>query len=136
MSTTSGKYVVYADDDLDDHYLVSDLFTKIHPDLRLIAFETGAELVEFFQRQDEDSDLPRLIILDVNMPIWDGLQTLREVKKLERLQNVPVLMFTTALNLPDRDQALSLGAAGYVLKPTSYTELSVIIESFSSYFSS
>jgi len=131
---TGSKYVVYADDDLDDHYLVADLFSKIYPDIRLIAFETGTELVEFLQQPNITVDPPRLIILDVNMPIWDGLQTLQEVKKMPGLRKVPVLMFTTTVHPPDRDQALKLGAAGYVLKPTSYRELEAVIGSFSGYF--
>lgn len=59
----------------------------------------------------------QVIFTDVNMPNMDGLELLRELKKSEKLKNVPVVLVTTEGTESKVLQALSLGAAGYIRKP-------------------
>src|SRR5580658_3898372 len=58
-----------------------------------------------------------LILCDINMPVMDGLEFVREVAKLESVKNVPIVMITTEGSESHVVQALSAGARGYIRKP-------------------
>jgi two-component system, chemotaxis family, chemotaxis protein CheY len=60
---------------------------------------------------------PDLILLDWNMPVKDGLQTLIAIRTRYSLRNVPVVMVTTEIELSDVERALAAGASEYVMKP-------------------
>ncbi len=78
----------------------------------------GVEALEALDRGRFD-----LIVLDINMPRLDGLSLLKIVRDRTELQSVPVLVLTTEGQEADRDQALALGATGYMRKPFKPTEL-------------
>ncbi|OIO75601.1 MAG: hypothetical protein AUJ85_02560 [Elusimicrobia bacterium CG1_02_37_114] len=61
--------------------------------------------------------LPDLIILDIMMPHLDGLQVLEVLKSTPATKNIPVLMCTEKTLIGDIEKAMSLGAAGYIIKP-------------------
>lgn len=58
-----------------------------------------------------------LILCDINMPVMDGLEFVREVAKLESVKGVPIVMITTEGSESHVVQALSAGARGYIRKP-------------------
>jgi two-component system chemotaxis response regulator CheY len=58
-----------------------------------------------------------LILCDINMPMMDGLEFLRQVKDVPNAKNVPVVMITTEGSESHVVQALQLGAIGYIRKP-------------------
>ena len=130
------RYIIYADDDEDDQEIMKELLPEMVPGMGLITKDNGMEVLNFLNELSQQSDLPALIILDLNMPGWDGIETLKEIRKEERYRNVPILIFSTTNNATDRQQALSEGAIGFVSKPSHYTELQTIIKSFTFYFES
>jgi two-component system chemotaxis response regulator CheY len=58
-----------------------------------------------------------LILCDINMPVMDGIEFLRQVKGVQTAQGVPVVMITTEGSESHVVQALSIGARGYIRKP-------------------
>ena len=64
--------------------------------------------------QDSGVDL---ILCDINMPVMDGLEFLRQLQTLEHAKGVPVVMITTEGSESHVVQALSIGARGYIRKP-------------------
>ncbi|MDR3764979.1 MAG: response regulator [Acidobacteriota bacterium] len=64
-----------------------------------------------------DTNLVDLILSDINMPVMDGLEFVRQVQTVEKLRNIPVVMITTEGSESNVVQALSLGAKGYIRKP-------------------
>ena len=58
-----------------------------------------------------------LILCDINMPVMDGLEFLRQLHAVESAKSVPVVMITTEGNESHVVQALSVGARGYIRKP-------------------
>ncbi len=59
---------------------------------------------------------PNLILLDIKMPGLNGFQVLERLKTNEVTSNIPVIMFTTSIQMRDRDKALDMGAVDYVVK--------------------
>ena len=66
-----------------------------------------------------------LIILDWNMPVMDGFQTLQELKKDTRFVNIPVIMVTTESEKTNMIKAIQAGAKQYLSKPFSQEDLLV-----------
>jgi len=58
-----------------------------------------------------------LILCDINMPVMDGLEFLRQLQNVEHAKGVPVVMITTEGSESNVVQALSIGARGYIRKP-------------------
>ncbi len=71
----------------------------------------GRDAMEIFKRES-----PNLILLDVNMPIQDGIQTLREIRELST--DCVVVMLTSLANRQTVEEALELGADNYIRKDT------------------
>jgi len=66
---------------------------------------------------------PDYIFIDMNMPRMNGNECLIEIKKIDRLKNVPVFMYSTTANPNSISQTKENGAAGYIVKPENITEL-------------
>ena len=76
----------------------------------------GRDAVEVFKRES-----PNLVLLDVNMPIQDGIQTLREIRQIST--DCVVVMLTSLANRQTVEEALSLGADNYIRKDTPKDEI-------------
>jgi CheY-like chemotaxis protein len=128
------KYIVYADDDADDQDIMRELLPHVLPEVELIIKDTGEEVVAFLEQLEANAEMPALIILDVNMPAWDGIHTLRIIKQNERYHEIPVIIFSTTDNETERNMAFLIGAVAFIKKPSSYSGLQAIIQSFTTYF--
>jgi CheY-like chemotaxis protein len=64
--------------------------------------------------------LPRIILLDINMPKMNGLEFLRELRSDPYLKAITVFVMTTSNDDADKIEAYKLNVAGYVLKPLSF----------------
>jgi len=60
--------------------------------------------------------VPELIILDMTMPVMDGVEALRTLKADEALRDIPVMMLTANSNPEEMEQMKALGAADYITK--------------------
>jgi two-component system, chemotaxis family, response regulator Rcp1 len=77
--------------------------------------------------------VPELMILDLNLPKVDGREILKHVRANERLNRVPVVVFTTSESAEDIERAYELGANCYVAKPTTlerFRNVVALIERF------
>ena len=66
---------------------------------------------------------PDVIVLDVNMPVMNGIEVLSKIKKNKVTSSIPVIMFSTSAHQDHIDKSLSLGALKYVAKPFSIGDL-------------
>jgi two-component system chemotaxis response regulator CheY len=64
-----------------------------------------------------DGSLVDLILSDINMPVMDGLEFVRQLQSMDKTRHIPVVMITTEGSESNVVQALSLGAKGYIRKP-------------------
>ena len=86
--------------------------------------QAGIELSEVFEAANGVAALAALgrtkvdlILSDINMPIMDGLEFVRQLQGVAEAKNIPVVMITTEGSESNVMQALSLGAKGYIRKP-------------------
>jgi CheY-like chemotaxis protein len=69
------------------------------------------------------SEQPDLILLDTNMPVMNGHETLERLSKDPQLKNIPVIMVTAACEMDDIATASSFGVVDYIAKPFDFAEL-------------
>ena len=89
------KIILLADDDPEDQEILEEEISKLAPTIRLEKVDSGKQAVDYLLSCSDD-DLPCLIILDINMPILDGKETLSIIKRTEAFQSIPVVVFTTS----------------------------------------
>ena len=78
--------------------------------------------MQFLKEAKITGNLPCLVILDINMPLMDGKETLKEIKKDEILEILPVVFFTTSSNPRDRSFSTEHGVE-FVTKPANYDSI-------------
>jgi CheY-like chemotaxis protein len=99
MSDTN--YILCIDDDEDDYQLLADALHKVNPSLLLQFEKSGTDALKFLNHAIEKDNLPRLIVLDLNMPGMDGKITFKAIRSIPALASIQVLFFSTSVNDPD-----------------------------------
>ena len=122
-------YILYAEDDHDDLYMVKQAFHQFDSEIELIHVSNGLEALEELNHGHQVGKLPCLIILDINMPGLDGRDTLARIKQSENLNHLPVVLFTTSSSEKDKSFAQKWGA-DFITKPLVYSELENLARRF------
>lgn len=123
MSRT--KKFLLVDDDTDDSFLFGEVLAEVDPTIQFETASNGQEALEHLVT--EGKPLPDVIFMDLNMPRMDGKQCLFEIKQNERLQHIPVMMYTTSSHSTDIEQSMQLGAICFITKPSDSKELKNIL---------
>jgi CheY-like chemotaxis protein len=119
-SVSSKPVILYAEDDLDDFDALQGALAQLSDRFELRWAKNGQEVVNYFN--DTEAPFPGLVVLDLNMPIMDGKQTLLWLKSREELQDVPVMVFTTSSREEDVKLCQSYKCT-FFRKPTLYRDL-------------
>lgn len=119
-------YLLYADDDYDDLQLLEEKLKEIDPSILMQGCSDGQEAFAALESIDEGNRLPDLIILDLNMPKWNGFKTLEVIKTNELYQDIPVVVFSNSDHPDHLRLSLLKGANDFLKKPYDLTELTRI----------
>ena len=128
-STTERNIVFYADDDLDDLELVRDAFAQYSTNVEVLTATDGGKALSYLSNLKKYDVLPCLIILDVNMPVINGKETLLRLREIEHYQDVPIVLFTTSSQPIDKNFAQKYNA-GFITKPIDVKQMEVIADQF------
>lgn len=116
---SNSPLILVADDDTEDQEMLLEYFLGGGLNQEDIAFvSNGKAAIEYLHQHP----LPRLVVLDLKMPIMDGQSTLMHIKGDAMLKRIPVVMYSTSTNEQDRRKCLVNGALEYFVKPSSYDE--------------
>ena len=119
------------DDDQDDRYLLRSVINEIDENIDILEFDRAdVAATELNAKFSERKPLPSLVLLDLNMPVFDGFYFLDTIKNLP----VPVIVYTTSAAEADIERSYSLGAKAYMVKPLSYPELKSMFEATFNYW--
>ncbi len=131
--TSQQSQIIFVDDDEEDHLIMLEYFRESGKGDCIKFIKNGQEALNYLNDISDDTRLPCLIVLDLNMPILNGTQTLALLKGNPRYRKIPVLIFSTSENENEKRKCLSLGAREYIVKPTTYLDGFEVVEKFAGY---
>lgn len=117
--------LLLADDDQDDCFLFEEALSEIPVSTHLTTVHNGEQLMQLLIKTTDA--LPYVLFLDLNMPRKNGFQCLEEIKKNEKLKNLPVIIFSTSFQDDVADRLYKSGAQHYICKPNSFAQLKKVI---------
>lgn len=117
------------DDDEDDRALFAESIKEVDDQIQLTAVGTAMEAMRYLS--DESNPPPTHIFLDLRMPGMDGKKCLRMIRAIDRLEDVPVIIYTTTADPKAAEELMEIGATHFTTKPVKpeevYYILSVIV---------
>jgi|ERR671932_337667 CheY-like chemotaxis protein len=108
------------DDDAEDHYIIQHIIDELQPPLTLKHFTDGQELLPELQAS---SELPKVILLDLNLDPLDGFSVLEALRSYQAYEHVPVFIYTSSSFEMDKVRSVQLGATGFITKPDRIEDL-------------
>jgi CheY-like chemotaxis protein len=128
----TNKPILLVEDDQVDTMTVKRALKEIHVTNPLVHLENGEEAVHYLR--DAERDKPCIILLDLNMPIMNGIEFLQVVKHDDQLRRIPVVVLTTSEEQQDKVNSFNLGVAGYMAKPVDYRQFVEVMRSIDAYW--
>lgn len=128
-SITPKNIILYADDDVDDLELVQESFSRYSNNVEVITARDGSQALNYLTSLDNNDPKPCLIILDINMPVLSGKETLVRLRQIPEMESVPVVLFTTSSSALDQSFAKKYNA-GFVTKPLDIAQMEMITDIF------
>lgn len=125
------KPVLLVEDDMIDTMTVKRAFKELQVDTLLVTAENGEEALHYLEHS---VNTPGLILLDLNMPIMNGVEFLNLVKSDPELRRIPVVVLTTSNEMEDKQKCFGHSVAGYMTKPVSYPNFKEMIRTIDRYW--
>jgi len=110
MPTSKKPLVLVVEDDKSLRDLLKKRLKEL--DVKCIEAENGKQAVEALEKHS-----PRLIILDIIMPVMDGFKVLEHVRNNPRTKSIPVMVITADKNIETRNRIFQMGAEDFTTKP-------------------
>ncbi|BBC25931.1 PAS domain-containing protein [Pseudanabaena sp. ABRG5-3] len=114
-STTSPLILLADDNEANTSTIVCYLEAKGY---RLLLAQNGQEAIAIAKAQHPD-----LILMDIQMPVIDGLEAIRQIRLDPHLLDVPIIALTALAMIGDRERCLAVGANEYIAKPVKLKQL-------------
>jgi two-component system chemotaxis response regulator CheY len=112
---------------VDDSALIHQMYKMVLMRYRcpIVAAKSGQNALDMLVK-NPDADL---LLVDINMPVMNGLDFIKKVKALRIYDHIPIVIVSTEGREEDTKRGLALGAAGYLTKPVQPSDLHALIES-------
>lgn len=117
--------ILFAEDDDGHALLVQKNLSRAGLTNEIVRVKNGQAALDFLFREGEYAARPAgplLVVLDINMPLVDGVEALTRMKADERTAKLPVIMLTTTDDPREVDRCYKLGCSVYITKPVEYEQ--------------
>ncbi|HYC84766.1 MAG TPA: response regulator [Chryseosolibacter sp.] len=104
--------ILIADDDSDDRFLFGIALKEVPIPHKLLSVNNGQQLMTYLNTKA----LPDVLILDLNMPLKNGSECVVEIKKMETMKHLPIIVYSTSLQEEVADVLYQNGAHYYLQK--------------------
>ncbi|MFG2077274.1 response regulator [Nonomuraea maritima] len=136
MTTGHPIEVLLVEDDPGDELITREAFedNKIRNNLHVV--RDGLEALDFLHQRGVHAGAPRpdLVLLDLNLPKYDGRQVLEQIKGDPELRAIPVVVLTTSSAEEDILRSYKLYANAYVTKPVDLDRFMTVIRQIDEFF--
>lgn len=127
MMQPSPVYVLAAEDDSDDQLLMESAFQELKAPYNLVFVHNGIDLIDFL---DQANELPKLLILDLNMPKMSGLEALDVLQTKPYFKEFKTVVFSTTYSEGEQKRLQQQGIFSCYTKPSRFGVLLEITSDF------
>jgi CheY-like chemotaxis protein len=113
----AGKRALIVDDDMRNIFALSSVLEEY--DMQIKSTDNGRDAISLLDR-DPDVDI---VLMDIMMPEMDGLDTMREIRKIPACRDLPIIAVTAKAMKGDRERCIEAGAWDYLSKPVDTEQL-------------
>lgn len=128
----TNKPILLVEDDKVDIMTVMRALKEIRVTNPVVNKENGEDALAYLR--DPGGQKPCIILLDLNMPVMNGIEFLQVVKQDSELRRIPVVVLTTSEEQQDKVNSFDLGVAGYMAKPVDYRQFVDVMRSIDAYW--
>jgi len=114
MTQLKNLHIVIAEDDTDDAEIIQNSFDKHAAFKKVDVVNNGKELLTFLK---DTATKPDVILTDINMPILNGIEALKEISEDNHLKDIPAFVYSTTINPVYEAKSLELNSKGFLIKP-------------------
>ena len=119
-----GKKALIVDDDMRNIFALS---TVLHDQgMEMVSANNGREAIRLV-KQEPGIDI---VLMDIMMPEMDGMQTMREIRKVPELKKLPIVAVTAKAMKGDREKCIEAGAWDYLSKPVDSQQLLAVLRAW------
>ena len=133
MSAKIAKEILLVEDNPDDAELTRIAFAEAGVDYRLHVVGDGVQALAYL-RGCAPTDLPSLVLLDLNLPKLNGREVLEAIRAEPTTRSLPVVVLTTSAEPFDVDTVYELGANSYIQKPVEFERFVEVVRQIGLYW--
>lgn len=139
MTTSMTAEILLVEDNADDVELTLRALKKNHVTNRVAVVQDGAEALEYLFATGRYADrsissLPKVVLLDLKLPLVSGTEVLRRCKGDERTSQIPIVVLTSSREEPDIQTCYELGANSYIVKPVDFQQFTEAVRQVGLYW--
>jgi CheY-like chemotaxis protein len=120
----AGRRVLIVDDDIRNIFALSAALEEHEMNVR--SADNGRDAIRILEEEPEIE----LVLMDIMMPEMDGMQTIRQIRKISRLKNLPIVAVTAKAMRGDREKCIEAGAWDYLAKPVDIEQLLSVLRAW------
>ncbi len=124
--------ILLVEDDMVDAMAVKRAMKDLKIRNQLDTVGDGEQALNYLR--NPSTEMPCLILLDINMPRMNGIEFLKVAKTDENLRRIPVVVLTTSKEDQDKIDSFDLGVAGYMIKPADYMKMVEMVKTVDYYW--
>jgi CheY-like chemotaxis protein len=122
--TLAGRKVLIVDDDMRNIFALSAVLEE--HDMHIVSADNGRDAIRTLQA-DPSIDI---VLMDIMMPEMDGMETMREIRKVPNLKSLPIVAVTAKAMKGDREKCIEAGAWDYLSKPVDPEQLFAVLRAW------
>lgn len=132
------KNILLVDDSVNDITLIKTALRNAHFGNEIIVAEDGEEALDFLYRRKKfagySGDDPIFILLDIKMPLMDGIEVLKAIRSDLKFNKIPVIMLTSSRDNHDLRDCYDNGANSFVVKPVNINDFMGVVKELGQYW--
>ena len=117
----AGRKVLIVDDDMRNIFALSTVLEE--HDMVIVSADNGRDAIRVLQKES-DVDI---VLMDIMMPEMDGIDTMREIRKIPQLKKLPIIAVTAKAMKGDREKCIEAGAWDYLSKPVDTDRMLAVL---------
>ncbi|MBX3319072.1 MAG: response regulator [Nitrospira sp.] len=139
LTTAPQADILLVEDSPDDVELTLRSLKKNNVTNRVAVVQDGAEALEYLFATDRyahlvDCTLPKVVLLDLKLPLVSGIEVLRRCKADKRTSKIPIVVLTSSREEPDIHTCYGLGVNSYIVKPVDFQQFTEAVRQVGLYW--